>query len=68
MKNAAIQMLIALLGLVTPDILRAALDAALDAIEARVQASSTDLDDLIVLPLCATIRRAIGLPDEEEEK
>lgn len=65
-KDVAVKLLIALLGLVTPDVLRDAIDAALDVIEVRVRESATDIDDLLVLPLCATTRRALGIPDNDE--
>lgn len=68
MKDAVVKMVVALLSLVTVETLRYSVGALLDVIEARVRESKTEIDDMLIIPLCATIRRAVGISTTEGEK
>ena len=66
MKNKIIAELISiLLKLLKPELLLEVADKLIDMIEDKVEATSTDLDDKIVLPLCEKIREAFNIPDED---
>jgi len=65
MKTFVISLLGKLLGLLTPDMFRGALDAALNYIESKVVNSENKIDDKLVLPLCRVLRNAIDLPDTD---
>lgn len=54
-----------LLSLLTPEIFKSALDAALDKIEDAVAASPNKVDDAIVLPLCKKARQLLDVPDND---
>ena len=54
-----------LLGLLTPDVIKAVIDRALDVIEDAVEATETNLDNATILPVCATIRAALNVPDDD---
>ncbi len=51
----------ALLKLLTPDILKKAVDAMLDKIEESVKASENKVDDVLVLPLIKVIRNTFNI-------
>lgn len=42
------------------------LDAGLDWIENKVEASETKVDDMIVLPMCKLVREVLKVPDDDE--
>lgn len=54
-----------LLKLLTPEVLKDAVDAMLDKIEDAVTDSDNTIDDALVLPLCKIIRDTFNIPDEE---
>ena len=54
-----------LLGLLSPEVAKKALDSALDVIEDAVEDSSNKIDDVIVLPLCRKAREILNIPDED---
>jgi len=54
-----------LLKLLKPEMLIEIADKVLDLVEDRVEATSTDLDDKIILPLCKKIREAFNIPDND---
>jgi hypothetical protein len=54
-----------LIGFLTPEMLRTFGDAILDLIENTVQKSESKVDDTVVLPLCALIRGAFGISDND---
>ena len=66
MKDAIVKMLVALLSLVTAETLRYSVSALLDVIEVRVKESKTEVDDMLVIPLCTTIRKAMGISQMEK--
>ena len=41
-------------------------DMALDFAEDYVEKTKTPYDDAVILPLCATIRSAFNIPDDDE--
>jgi len=55
----------ALLQLLSPEMLRKFIDSGLDAIEDWVEGTENSIDDGVVLPMCALIRRAINCPDSD---
>lgn len=59
------KLLEALLVVLNPEMIKAFLDAGLDAIEEAIKKSPTKWDDMFVLPVCTQIRRALNIPDED---
>ena len=43
------------------------MDMGLDLIEDAVEKSETEWDNIVVLPLCKTIRISLDIPDNDEE-
>ena len=67
MKDRIIAELLAMLfKLLKPELLIEIADKVLDLVEDKVEESSTDLDDKIILPLCEKIREAFNIPDNDE--
>ena len=56
----------AVLGLVTPDVAKQAVDAALDVVEDKVKDTKNKIDDVVVLPLCGAIRSWFDIPDNDK--
>jgi len=54
-----------LLKVLSPEVLRNAVDAMLDVVEDAVAESSNVLDDTVVLPLCKLIRSTFNVPDND---
>lgn len=54
-----------LLKLLTPDILKQAVDKMLDVIEDAVSKSENKVDDVLVLPLCELIRNTFAIEDND---
>jgi hypothetical protein len=46
--------------------LREFADMIIDWVEERVEASENTIDDALVLPACALVRKAFGIPDNDE--
>ena len=65
-KKMMIYVLPVILRQLTPEVIKKAADAILDVIEDGVANSKTKADDKIVLPLCAKIREAFDIPDNDE--
>lgn len=66
MKAMLIQQLMAiLLGMLSPEVMKKGVDALLDVVEDSVENSKTGMDDIIVLPLAATIRKTFDIPDND---
>ena len=66
MKDRIIAELLAMLfKLLKPELLIEIADKVLDLVEDKVEESSTDLDDKIILPLCEKIREAFNIPDND---
>lgn len=66
MKAKIIGMVVGqLLALLSPDLLKSAVDQLLDFIEDRVLGSASPIDDAIVIPICNMIREAFGIPDDD---
>ena len=59
------QLITVALSLLSPEMLKKAVDLILDVIEEAVEKSETKVDDAIVLPLCETIRATFGVPDDD---
>jgi len=59
------QLVTVLLSMLSPEMLRKAMDALLDIAEEAVEKSETKVDDSIVLPLCSLIRSTFNIPDED---
>ena len=55
----------ALLRLLTPELVKKAVNAAVEAVEDECRKTTNKYDDALVLPLCSTIRTALGIPDED---
>ena len=54
-----------LLKVLSPEVLRKAVDAMLDVVEDAVADSTNVLDDTVVLPLCKLIRSTFNVPDND---
>uniref|UniRef100_A0A6M3MBI8 Uncharacterized protein n=1 Tax=viral metagenome TaxID=1070528 RepID=A0A6M3MBI8_9ZZZZ len=54
-----------LLKVLRPEVLKKSVDAMLDVIEDSVEKSANKVDDIVVLPLCALIRRTFDVPDND---
>lgn len=66
MQTLLIQQLVsALLMMLSPEVLKQALDGLLDLIEDAVAKTENTVDDIIVLGLCQQIRRAFDVPDHD---
>ena len=66
MKTQLFTMLInALLSLLSPEMLKNFADMVLDYAEEYVLGSASSIDDKIVLPICAAIRAAFNIPDND---
>ena len=67
MKSQLISMLIQmLLTTLNPELLKKFADMALDFVEEKVIGSASTVDDAVVLPLCAQIRLAFNIPDDDD--
>ena len=47
------------------EIAKKAVDAALDVIENEIEKSPTKIDDIIILPIIAIVRKAANIPDND---
>ena len=55
----------AVMRMVTPELVKKATNAFIEVIEDGCRNSTNKIDDAIVLPLCATIRAALNIPDQD---
>jgi hypothetical protein len=53
-----------IVNMLTPELLKTFADMVLDFVENYVEGSKSKIDDAIILPLCASIRGAFGIPDD----
>lgn len=60
-----INMLPLLFSMITPDLLKKAVDALIDVVEDAVKNSSNKIDDMVVLPMCRLIRNTFDIPDND---
>lgn len=58
-------MLPTLMALIPDDIMQTALDKLLDAVEDAIAKSETKVDDALVLPLLASLRVKLQVPDND---
>lgn len=69
MSNLFIQLIKSLVAAVTemlnPEQVKAVIDKAFDYVEDRVADSSTQWDDVIVLPILRALRNALNVPDND---
>lgn len=66
MKAQLIAALIsALFKVLTPDLMKDFVDKLLDWVEDKVIGSKSTVDDRIVLPICAMIRKTFDVPDDD---
>lgn len=65
MTNVISSLIAALLKSLKPEHVKVAVDAFLDVIEKKCVESKTQIDDTLVLPICATIRAALNVPDND---
>ena len=54
----------AMYAILTPEMVKNVLDKAFDAAEIKIKASSTAMDDLLILPILATLRTAFNVPQD----
>ncbi|HDY66671.1 MAG TPA: hypothetical protein ENH85_02645 [Candidatus Scalindua sp.] len=70
MSNLLIQLVksfvAAMSSLLNPEQVKQILDKAFDAVEEKVKDSSTQWDDIIVLPILQALRKALGVPDDDQ--
>ena len=68
MKKQLLEMLLTLvLGMMKTETIKAFADIALDFIEDMAAKSSNKWDDAVVLPMCAKVREAFDIPDDDED-
>jgi hypothetical protein len=68
MKTQLITALVsALFSVITTEKIKKFIDAGLDVIEDSVSATESKWDDLIVLPICNQLRKALDIPDDDED-
>ena len=68
MKEQLLLMLInALIGMLTPELLRELADKVIDFAEEKVEDSETKIDDWLVLPVVKMVRDTFNIPDNDEE-
>lgn len=66
MKEMLITQLVSILtSMLTPEMLRKAVDGILDVIEEAVKESKTKIDDTVVMPLVVAVRSAFDIPDDD---
>jgi len=67
MKAQLLQLLITtLMTFFTEDLMKKFADTLLDFVEDFVEGTNSKIDDKLVLPLCARLREAFGVPDDDE--
>jgi hypothetical protein len=66
--SAGVKLVSVLFGTLKPDLLREVVDTVLDVVEKRVTDTPNKVDDVLVLPLCATIRNAFNIPDDDKDQ
>ena len=65
MKKVVELLMPILLSMLTPEVIKKAIDSLLDIAEDAAQDSSNTIDDKTVLPFCALIRAALNIPDDD---
>lgn len=65
MNVVLLQAIALLVRLVSPELIRKAVDAGLAVVEEFAKTSTNRFDDAILLPICATIRTALDVPRVE---
>lgn len=66
MKSQLMMALVqALLSVLSPELLRKFADIVLDFAENYVLGTKSDIDDMLVLPICRAIRAAFGIEDND---
>jgi len=53
----------AMAAMLSPEQVKSIIDKAFDAVEEKVKDSSTNWDDVVVLPMIKALRVALGVPD-----
>ena len=56
----------AMVAALNPEQVKRIIDEAFDFVEKRVKDSSTNWDDVVVLPMLTALRKALGVPDNDE--
>ena len=64
MNKVVIQLITALLRMVDADTFKKIIDFAIETVEDKCRASTNKYDDAL-LPLCATLRSALNIPDAD---
>ena len=67
MNKTLTAMIELVLMMLSKDVLKKCVDALLDVIEDATSATENKVDDALVLPLCARIREAFNIPDNDDE-
>ena len=66
MKAQLLAMLVGMImKMLTPELMRSFVDMILDFVEQKVEGTKSTVDDKIVLPICAMIRTAYNVPDND---
>lgn len=72
MSNLLLQLLkfimVSLCETLSPENVKKIIDKAFDKLEKAVKDSSTQWDDALVLPMIKALRKALDVPDEEDEE
>jgi len=64
MRKKLLSLLLSQIMRKAPELGKELIDDILDKIEDRVEASSTKIDDAIILPLIKMLRDTAGIPDD----
>ena len=59
------QLLNVMMAMLSPELLKTAVDKILDIVEDAVAKSPNTVDDTVVLPLVAMIRKTFDIPDND---
>jgi uncharacterized protein (UPF0147 family) len=72
MSNLFLALLKALVAamqeILVPENVRKVIDKAFDYVEDKVKDSPTSWDDTVVLPILTALRKALNVPDDDEQK
>ena len=63
--NLVSQIISTVLSLLPKEKFKEIVDALLDVIEDKIEASETKIDDMVILPLIKKVRELLDIPDED---
>ena len=64
--NLVSQIISTVLSLLPKEKFKEIVDALLDVIEDKIEASETKIDDMVILPLIKKVRELLDIPDDDD--